>query len=166
MNENDIVNEFENFLRNELNEIILDKPSKEDYKDYKFDLILKKEGKVLALIEAKYRSDDDRPTTDALIASFWKMLWEWGEKYCFSSKVKLVFIIFIENGKNINVSNFRNSIFNKFKCFGKKFCNRDIPLYVFSIRLAGLEKNSIEFNDEDVEKFVNFIQNIEESKNG
>ncbi len=140
------------------NKITISETNKGECQDFKFDLIAKRNQQVIALIEAKYRDKSERPTTDALIAGFWKLLWEWGEKYCFSPEVKLIILIFVKDGESlgINVSTFRNNIWDKFKCFGRKFCNREIPLYFLTIA-ADSDGRNIKFNEKNLEEFLQLL---------
>ncbi len=132
-----------------------------DYTNFKFDLILKskKDKKVCALVEAKYRSGTDRPVTDALAASFWKLLWEWGETYCFDPNINLAFLVYYYENKLKPPQEFRNSIFEKFNCFIRKHCNRQITTKFISVKVI-IKNKDIEFDSKQIEDLKNRFEEM------
>jgi len=98
-------------------EIVIKKPSKDekDFQYFKFDLIAKSTSthQPKALIEAKYRSNTDRPTTDSVIASLIKLLYEWAKTYRKMPELKLILLIYVKEGLSIPNETFRNNVVSK-----------------------------------------------------
>ena len=97
------------------NNYYLTEPEEEnDYNHFKYDLVLKSNSeKILCLIEAKYRSSSGRPTTDSIVASLIKLLYEWCTTFKKNLEIKLVLLIYLKDGVSEPDETFRNGIIEK-----------------------------------------------------
>jgi len=79
---------------------------------YKYDIGVFKNNEMIALIEAKKRFETSRPTTDAMIASLFKLSYEW--VHTFNKKPQTIFLFYIKDDSLKVKQEFRNNLFNKF----------------------------------------------------
>jgi len=94
----------------------LDEPEEgREYNYFQYDLLVKNKlnNKIVCLIEAKYRSSSGRPTTDSIVASLIKLLYEWCKTFESNSEIKLVLLIYLKDGVSEPDENFRNGIIKK-----------------------------------------------------
>ena len=114
LREDDITNE----LVGDYQEFELKRPEKnKEYKEFKYDLCVKCNGEVVALIEAKYRSKPYKPTTDSLISSFMKLHREWVHSFGASPSIKIIFLIYIKDEENLKeiTPEMRKNLFKRLK---------------------------------------------------
>lgn len=141
----------------EENGLKLERPKEgKEYKSFEYDLCLKKSNdEVVALLEAKYRSNTGVPTTDSIITSLIKLIYEWCFTYNANKKIKLVFLIYLKNGVSEVKKGYRNSVLDKIYDLLKAFGNKIDPPVRDIINLK-IEENPLRFIN--IDKFINKLR--------
>lgn len=147
---------------------VLVKPKQDNkFLHYKYDICVKnktKKDEVIGLIEAKYRTDKDRPTTDSLIASIIKLLYEWRFRFNKNKKIKLILLVYIkEDEKNLEDVNehFRNDLIGRLQKFLKKFPEKCIDCG-FSINIINI-KVKVNDTESKIKNEKNIKSNIKKN---
>ena len=105
----------------------------EYYKDFKYDLVLKRNDEVIALIEAKYRKSSNRPTTSSLIAGFFRLIYEkvMNEDYA-NRDMKLILIVYCKKSLSGDES-FRDNLLYKIRDFINKIKKEDSEDFILNL---------------------------------
>ena len=141
----------------------------EEYNNFEYDMCVRnKEGEVIGLIEAKYRSQPDRPTTDALISSLIKLLYEWAFTFNGGQDLKLILLIYLRKERSQVNNNFRNNLIDKLRKLFLYFCpnidDTNFEIEIINIPVEVNENNTeiINVNElsQELENNVNILFNI------
>jgi hypothetical protein len=125
---------------------------------YKYDIEVCKDGKTVAIIEAKKRFASNMPTTDSIIGSVIKAVYE--RKYRFYNDVQ-IFILFYINNDALIIKN-DNESKNKYK--NGVFLNLD-ALLIDNVGIEILHLNiekDLESQIENLDKQLNQLLNLEQ----
>jgi len=129
-----------------------------EYKSFEYDICVRdNQNRVIGLIEAKYRSFSDRPTTDSLIASIIKLLYEWTLTFERDPKIKLILLIYVKQGLSEVNESFRNNLIERLKNFFQQFCSLCSDL-TFEPEIINLE---IKLNEDETGIKCNLKTDIE-----